>query len=55
MVFNQSLLQGIFPENFKVSKVTPIAKGGEEMDPYNYRPISTLRLCIKSDFRKTHL
>ena len=42
MVFNQSLLQGIFPENFKVSKVTPIAKGGEEMDPYNYRPISTL-------------
>ena len=42
MVFNQSLLQGIFPENFKVSKVTPIAKGGEETDPYNYRPISTL-------------
>ena len=42
MVFNQSLLQGIFPENFKVSKVTPIDKGGEEMDPFNYRPISTL-------------
>ena len=33
MVFNQSLLQGIFLENFKVSKVTPIGKGGEEMDP----------------------
>ena len=42
MVFNQSLLQGIFPEKFKVSKVTPIDKGGEEMDPFNYRPISTL-------------
>ena len=42
MGFNQSLLQGIFPENFKVSKVTPIDKGGEEMDPFNYRPISTL-------------
>ena len=42
MVFNQSLLQGIFPENFKVSKVTPIDKGGEQMDPFNYRPISTL-------------
>ena len=42
MVFNQSLLQGIFPETFKVSKVTPIDKGGEEMDPFNYRPISTL-------------
>ena len=42
MAFNQSLLQGIFPENFKVSKVTPIDKGGEEMDPFYYRPISTL-------------
>ena len=42
MVFNQSLLQGIFPENFKISNVTPINKGGEEMDPFNYRPISTL-------------
>ena len=42
MVFNQSLLQGIFPGKFKVSKVTPIDKGGEEMDPFNYRPISTL-------------
>ena len=42
MVFNQSLIQGIFPEIFKVSKVTPIDKGGEEMDLFNYRPISTL-------------
>ena len=42
MAFTQSLIQGIFPENFKVSKVTPIDKGGEEMDPFNYRPISTL-------------
>ena len=42
MVLNQSLLQGIFQENFKVSKVTPIDKGGEEVDPFNYRPISTL-------------
>ena len=42
MVFNQSLVQGIFPGNFKVSEVTPIDKGGEEMHPFNYRPISTL-------------
>ena len=42
IVFNQSLLQGIFPENFKTSKVTPVDKGGEEVDPFNYRPISTL-------------
>ena len=50
MVFNQPLLQGIFPENFKVSKVTPIDKGGEEMDPFNYRPISTFSsLIIRND------
>ena len=42
VVFNQSLLQGIFPENCRVSKVTPIHKGGKEMDPFNYHPISTL-------------
>ena len=41
MAFHQSLLQGIFPETFKVSKITTIDKGGEEMDPVNYRPIST--------------
>ena len=49
MVFNQSLLHGIFPENFKVSKVTPIDKGGEEMDPFNY----TLR--TNPNFQKNHL
>ena len=43
MVFNQSLIQGIFPEYIKVSKVTPIDKGGKEIDLFNYRPISTLR------------
>ena len=51
MAFTQSLIQGIFPENFKVSKVTPIDKGGEEMDPFNYRPMmmmmtmTTLFMC----------
>ena len=42
MAFHQSLIQGIFLENFKVSKVKPIDKGDEGMDPFNYRPISTL-------------
>ena len=30
MVFNQSLLQGIFSENIKLSKVTAIDKGDEQ-------------------------
>ena len=42
IVFNNAVLQGIFPDIFKISKVTPVDKGGEETDPSNYRPISML-------------
>lgn len=42
LIFNQSLLQGIVPDILKISKVTPVDKGGEETDPTNFRPISTL-------------
>ena len=41
-IFNQSLQQGVVPDILKISKVTPIDKGGETTDPANYRPISTL-------------
>ena len=42
IIFNESLLQGIVPDVLKVSKVTPVDKGGEVTDPSNFRPISTL-------------
>ena len=42
MVFNNSLQLGIFPDVFKISKVTPVDRGGNDLDPSNYRPISTL-------------
>lgn len=42
IVFNHSLLQGVFPDIFKISKVMPVDKGREETDPSNYHPISTL-------------
>ena len=41
-IFNQCLLQGIVPDILKISKVTPVDKGGEITDPANFRPISTL-------------
>ena len=41
-VYNQSLEQGIVPDILKLSKVTPIDKGGEITDATNFRPISTL-------------
>ena len=42
IIFNESLLQGIVPDVLKVSKVTHVDKGGEVMNPSNFRPISIL-------------
>ena len=41
-LFNRSLHTGEFPEIWKRSHVTPIAKGGNRASPSNYRPISLL-------------
>ena len=42
IVFYNLLQLGIFPDIFKISRVTPVDKGGNDLDPSNYRPISTL-------------
>ena len=42
LVFNSSFTQGIMPDTLKISKVTPVDKGGEHFGPTNYRTISTL-------------
>ena len=41
-IFNESLSQQKFPDDFKVARVTLIHKGGERDDVGNYRPISIL-------------
>ena len=41
-VFDLSLKNGIFPEQLKVARVTPIFKSGEKSLLSNYRPISVL-------------
>lgn len=41
-IFNNSFSQGIVPDVLKISKVTPVDKGGDSLIPENYRPISTL-------------
>ena len=41
-IFNESLSQQIFPDDFKVARITPIHKGGDRDDVGNYRPISNL-------------
>ena len=41
-IFNLSLATGVFPACWKVARVTPILKNGEQTDRSNYRPISVL-------------
>ena len=41
-LFNFSLQTGVFPDNWKLSNVTPIDKGGDRSSPSNYRPVSLL-------------
>ena len=42
-----SLEEGIFPDNLKTAKVTPIFKAGDENDFGNYRPIPVLSCFSK--------
>ena len=44
-IFKKSTNLGIFPENMKIAKVTPIFKSGKTELLTNYRPISVL-LCF---------
>ena len=40
--FSNSFAQGIFPEEIKIARITPIHKGGGKENVVNYRPISVL-------------
>ena len=40
--FSNSFAQGIFPEEIKIARITPIYKGGGKENVVNYRPISVL-------------
>ena len=47
MIFNSSLGEGIFPDRWKVARVTLIYKLGAKDDMDNYRPISILSVLSK--------
>ena len=50
-IFNESLSQQIFLDDFKIARVTPIHKGVERYDVGNYRPISIFHssTCIRKN------
>ena len=41
-IFNLSIEQGVFPENFKISKTIPIFKSGDHLVEKNYRGVSLI-------------
>ena len=46
-IINISITKGYFPEEFKLAKVLPIFKSGDDQKIQNYRPISILPFFSK--------
>ena len=42
LMINNSIQQGIFPNELKIARISPIHKEGSFMEPSNFRPISSL-------------
>ena len=46
-IFKQSILTGIFPNNWKIARITPIFKSEAKDEMTNYRPISVKSVVAK--------
>ena len=46
-IFNTSLKHGIFPDDLKTARISPIHKSGDKKIRGNYRPISILSIIAK--------
>ena len=47
LIFAKSIETGIFPDEWKLARVTPIFKKGKRDDPNNYRPMSVIPTVAK--------
>ena len=46
-IFNLSLQTGIFPDDWKIAKISPVFEEGNKIDCGNYRPISVISVVAK--------
>ena len=54
IIFNDSLINGAFPDIWKLARVTPIFKSGAKNDANNYRPISVISIFSRMLERLVH-
>ena len=54
-IFNQSLLSGIYPSDWKLAKVSPIFKNGSKSDVYKQLSAHTCYTFCGQNFRKDDL
>lgn len=54
LIYNSSLIHGVFPDNWKVAKVSPIYKADLKTDVNNYRAISVIFLFSRMLERISH-
>jgi len=46
-IFNKSIEEGLLPQKWKTSNITPLFKKGNKCDPNNYRPVSLTPIVVK--------
>ena len=54
IIFNQSISEGIYPDQMKIAEVIPLYKGKASDIVINYRPISLL-VTISKVYREINL
>lgn len=46
-IFNKCVVEGVFPDLMKYSRIVPLFKSGDAQDPTNFRPVSVLPVLSK--------
>ena len=53
-IINTSLATGCIPSSMKIANISPLHKGGDRLEPKNYRPVSLLPIVSKILERIVH-